>query len=832
MLKRTLSAMLAFAVFASQTAALASENPVSNVKITGSAEVGKSIGVSYNLAEGADEAAVNWLVSAPGDNEYYTTDITADTFTVDYSQMGMGIKAKVTSGEFWAESEAVNESISGLVHVNDEFSSSLDGYTLSNASLITRDETNDSMKITHSSSADAKATKNFTGVSGKIAFAMKVKNENNTMTSQAVIEGSGGCATIITYRNKKFQFSVLNVAGTGNETFTAPLEYSSGEYHLLSGTFDTDSDTFSMYIDGKKVFDEKKFRTANADIKTISRIYVQVPKSSADGCANFDNINFRSVYPIPECDAPVAKEAAVSGVNKLNSTIGVDYTYTDPENYVEFGTTVNWYQSAREDGIYTKIQNASSKNLVISDAFAGKYIKAGIVPSNIWGVKGEELMTAPVSPKNMLSSGLSDTFDAIPENNFTVKKGTAGVNVTADGSLNAISDGTVNPEMTYVFTKALNGKAFADIKLKCSGGSGLVYVQGGAGAGVKINIDGAANLKVNDKVVASGVCDGNWYDIKIVVNPVGNTTDAAVDVYVNGVLKASGLALKAAITNLSNIFIAKTSTGTLSIDDINIYSIDTNGGVLENGVAWKYNTANKTLTISGNGAMPDYSTAVEKADPTWYENRDWNHIAATIEKLVVEEGITAIGSDCFRGAAKLTSVTLPSTCKSINAYAFTRSGITQIDLPEGLETIQDGAFANVLTLKEITFPKSVNSINKFAFNNSTGNVCILENINAYKNTAGQDFAKLWNINCTLLDAITVKYDATAKAATISSPEVTVATVIFAVYSSSGLEEVKILEDEFLLEGENIIDDQGITVGEGDTVSVFVWENMTNLIPLV
>ena len=830
MLKRTLSTVLALAVFASQTAVLASENAVSNVKITGAAEVGKSLGVTYDLADGAEAASVNWLVSAPGDDEWYTTDATGESFVVDYSQMGMGIKAKVTSGEYSSESEAVNESISGLVHVNDDFSSSITGYNLSDNSLITRDETNESMKITRSSSVDAKATKNFTGVSGKVAFAMKVKNENNAMTSQAVIEGSGGCATIITYKNKKFQFSVLNAAGTGNETFTAPLEYASGVYHLLSGTFDTDSDTFSMFIDGKKVFDEKKFRTPNADIKTISRIYVQVPKGSADGCANFDNINFRNVYPIPECDAPAVSAGSISGVNKLNSTLGIDYTYTDPADYVEFGTTVNWYQSAREDGIYTKIENVSSKNLVISDAFAGRYIKAGIVPSNIWGVKGAEFMTASISPKNILNVGLSDSFDAIPEKNFTIKKGTAGASVTADGSLNAISDGTINPEMTYVFTKALNGKSYVDFRLKTTGGSGLVYVQGGAGAGVKINIDGAANLKVNDKVVASGVNNGNWFDVKIVVTPVGNTTDGAVDVYINGVKKATGLALKAAITNLSNVFIAKTAAGTLSIDDINIYTIDTNGGVLDNGVAWKYNTANKTLTISGNGVLPDYSTA-DKTKPEWYENRDWNHIATAIEKLVVEEGISGIGSNCFRGASKLTSVTLPSTCKSINAYAFTRSGITTINLPEGLETIADGAFANVLTLKEITFPKSVKSINKFAFNNSTGNTCILETVYAYQNTAGQDFAELWNINYTLLDVITVKYDAAAKAATINAPEVTVATVIFAVHSASGLKEVKLLEDEFLLEGENIIDDQGITVGEGDTVSVFVWDGISTLVPL-
>ncbi len=774
-------------------------------------------------------------MSAPGDDEFFTTDVTGESFVVDYSQMGMGIKAKVTSGEYSAESEAVNESISGLVHVNDDFSGDLvisnsDGYALSDSTLIAIDKTDNSLKI-DPGSVVVKSTRNFKAVTGKVAFSMKIKHEAANTKSSTVIEGSGGAATIITYDNTTFSINVLNAAGTDATGVTLKNTYAVGEYHLLNGIFDTETDTFTLYIDGKIAVEGAGFRKP-VDVKTISKVYTELAANTA-GSVKIDNLNFRSVYPIPECDAPAVTNGAVIGANKLGSTIGIDYAYTDPGNFVESGTTVNWYHSAREDGIYTKIEGQSAKNLVISDAFAGRYIKAGIVPSNIWGVKGEEFMTAPVSPKNVLNVGLSDTFDAIPEKNFTIKKGTAGASVTADGSLNAISDGTINPEMTYTFTKALNEKSYVDFRFKTTGVSGVVNVQGGKGAGVRLGIDRSANIKVNDEVIAAGVNNGNWYDVKMVVTPVGNMTESAVDVYINGVKKATGLPLKAEITNLSSVFIAQTATGTLSIDDINIYTIDTNGGVLDNGVAWKYNTANKTLTISGNGAIPDYSTGVEKSDPTWYENRDWNHIAATIEKLVVEEGITAIGSNSFRGASKLTSVTLPSTCKSINNYAFTRSGITTINLPEGLETIADGAFANVLTLKEITFPKSVKSIDKYAFNNSTGNVCILEKVNVYKNTAGQDFAQLWNINYTVLDAITVKYDASAKAATISAPEVTVATVIFAVYSSTGLslKDVKICEDVFLLSGETLVEDCGITVGEGDTVSVFVWDGISTLVPL-
>ena len=73
---------------------------------------------------------------------------------------------------------------------------------------------------------------------------------------------------------------------------------------------------------------------------------------------------------------------------------------------------------------------------------------------------------------------------------------------------------------------------------------------------------------------------------------------------------------------------------------------------------WKY--VGHTLTISGTGAMYDYSGN----DMPWLLFRD------TTDMVVLPQGITHIGDNAFNGFAKLNKIELPSTLTSIGANAF------------------------------------------------------------------------------------------------------------------------------------------------------------------
>ena len=85
-----------------------------------------------------------------------------------------------------------------------------------------------------------------------------------------------------------------------------------------------------------------------------------------------------------------------------------------------------------------------------------------------------------------------------------------------------------------------------------------------------------------------------------------------------------------------------------------------------------------------------------------------------LKTVVVEEGVTAIPDYTFMNMQGIESLTLPSTLKTIGAYAFDRYGAESIELPEGLETIGEDAFANS-NLTSIKIPSTVNTIGPRAF---------------------------------------------------------------------------------------------------------------------
>lgn len=160
---------------------------------------------------------------------------------------------------------------------------------------------------------------------------------------------------------------------------------------------------------------------------------------------------------------------------------------------------------------------------------------------------------------------------------------------------------------------------------------------------------------------------------------------------------------------------------------------------------WSYDDENYTLTLSGEGALPDLSQSVYGP---WVEAK-----CVVITSVVIEEGITAIGAWNFgQGYSAVENLTLASTVESIGEYAFYRAvslrniewstGLKSIgahafelcstigansviDLPEGLETIGEYAFANT-TATGLVIPASVTSIGAYAFYNSNITSVIFE----------------------------------------------------------------------------------------------------------
>ena len=131
---------------------------------------------------------------------------------------------------------------------------------------------------------------------------------------------------------------------------------------------------------------------------------------------------------------------------------------------------------------------------------------------------------------------------------------------------------------------------------------------------------------------------------------------------------------------------------------------------------------NGVLTISGSGAMKDY---------TWDENvrLDWYVRKKDIRSVVLDNRITHIGDYAFDKCTNIESVrytgytgnagvALPESVTTIGVHAFSDTGVTgTLKLPEHLTEIDSSAFYHCGKLNgELKLPDTVKEIGGFAFN--------------------------------------------------------------------------------------------------------------------
>ena len=109
-----------------------------------------------------------------------------------------------------------------------------------------------------------------------------------------------------------------------------------------------------------------------------------------------------------------------------------------------------------------------------------------------------------------------------------------------------------------------------------------------------------------------------------------------------------------------------------------------------------------TLTISGKGEMLDYSP--------WYNKKE------AIQIVVIEYGVTRIGSYAFGDCSSLKSVIVPNSVTSIGADAFHGcSSLISVTIPSGATSIETATFYGCSSLISVTIPHSVTSIGTAAF---------------------------------------------------------------------------------------------------------------------
>ena len=121
---------------------------------------------------------------------------------------------------------------------------------------------------------------------------------------------------------------------------------------------------------------------------------------------------------------------------------------------------------------------------------------------------------------------------------------------------------------------------------------------------------------------------------------------------------------------------------------------------LENGV----------MTVSGTGAMADYHWGNTSPTVPWWDSHE------QVSSIVVEEGVTKVGSYSFNSFSEATIVTLPNSLTTIGNFAFTHcSRLTSVTMPNSLTTMEEHAFAYCDGLTSITLPNSLMSLELAVF---------------------------------------------------------------------------------------------------------------------
>ena len=129
------------------------------------------------------------------------------------------------------------------------------------------------------------------------------------------------------------------------------------------------------------------------------------------------------------------------------------------------------------------------------------------------------------------------------------------------------------------------------------------------------------------------------------------------------------------------------------------YAFNKYSGTCGENATWRLD--NGTLTISGTGAI--------KGD-----SLNWH--AGSIDKVVIEEGITDIGDNCF-ARLYVKEVSLPTTLKTIGKKAFTDCRFESLEIPETVRVTSIGseAFSNNPSLKKVVWPGSIPAVPESAF---------------------------------------------------------------------------------------------------------------------
>ena len=145
------------------------------------------------------------------------------------------------------------------------------------------------------------------------------------------------------------------------------------------------------------------------------------------------------------------------------------------------------------------------------------------------------------------------------------------------------------------------------------------------------------------------------------------------------------------------------------------------------------------ITVSGNGEMKDFAN-----DEEWISD----DIKRKLKEVVIEDGVTNIGSRAFNSCIALESLTLGKDVKSIGISSFENcKSLTTLETPNSTSSIGASAFRNCSGLTDLKLTGKIDVIGGAAFEDckKLSNIQIIKGITNIETLAFSDCDSLINL---------------------------------------------------------------------------------------
>ena len=616
---------------------------------------------------------------------------------------------------------ATNNTTQGTVKINSGTAGASASATINHGSTATITATpktgyhfvqwNDG-NTTASRSVTVTAAKTYTATFAVNTYTITFKNGSTTLQSSTVNYGTtpsytGSTPTKSATAEYTYTFSGWSptvVAATANATYTAQFTSTKRSYKITGASANTAMGTVSgtatkqygqtvtLTATPKSCYKFVQWNDGNTSnprtvtVQGTATYTARFEETISGTCGTYVNWYFN------ECTGALRIVGTGAMTNYSSYSAVPWYAYRESITSVSIANTVTTLGSY----VFDNYSNLTSVSLGTGITFIGNYAFCNCdklisitIPTSVTSIGTDAFyncsaLTSLTIPSSVTSIGAYAFYYCTGLTSITIPTSVTSMGNYVCGGCSKLTDIYVSwttAEAMPAWNNFTNKSPQSDFTLHIPCGSGDLYRAANGWKNYTIRGSGTSNytLTVKSNNSAMGT-------VQIDDDAAGSTVTKSVHCEDTHTLTATGIGCHYFVQwndgnteNPRKVGISANKTYTAT------FAEGLGGGTCGTNVTW-YLDCNGVLTISGTGAMTNYSSA----------NMPWYALKNDIKSVVINSGVTSIGNYAFYGCTNLRSVTIPST----------------------VTTIRPDAFENCTSLTSVTIPSSVTSIGYYAFLNS------------------------------------------------------------------------------------------------------------------